>query len=522
MSLFTYFSFSFYTHTHTASAELLRCFYYNRVLRQVDLKAGLTPGKGWVTKLVKQMQLNHALHLLDCSLSSYKGGEKVLRAAFEQNKQATEIREKMREKNASATFRIGAGGALGTLAEMDHRPSPEVAQKLGELGATILKEHLTSYLVGGGSILDLHGLALPSVDSLGDHLSTLGDLEELVLFGNTMNSLPSAIGQLSKLRWLDVSSCRLLELPLELQQLKQLEHLDASSNYISHFQLSSPLPYLQVLSLHHNRLKTLSADVFDQLPAAITVDLSFNDLARVAPLSGLKAVVTLNLQNNELISLHSSVKDASRLTELNLVNNHLDYLPLVLPDNLESLWLENNPLSTIPRAALQQGLKTLTPYLSELRKGSSAFMQVKLMFFGDGNVGKTSLLRCFELGKKGRKGGKKKEDPLDNVATDGIDIRSWTQDSLEFMSWDFAGQEVCCVSVRDGGGRVVFFSSSSSSFSSSSSSFFFVLSLTSFSCCSPPPVCYDSPPVLLLCFPVLLLPHHHLPPRSTTTHTPSL
>lgn len=44
---------------------------------------------------------------------------------------------------------------------------------------------------------------------------------------------------------------------------------------------------------------------------------------------------------------------------------------------------------------------------------------MKLMFVGQGNVGKTSLLAALQS-----KSGKRKKD-TDNMATDGIDITQW-------------------------------------------------------------------------------------------------
>jgi GTPase SAR1 family protein len=42
------------------------------------------------------------------------------------------------------------------------------------------------------------------------------------------------------------------------------------------------------------------------------------------------------------------------------------------------------------------------------------------MLIGEGNVGKTSLVRYFREGKPTRK---EKEKKLENIATDGIDVQ---------------------------------------------------------------------------------------------------
>mgnify|MGYP002388217549 FL=1 len=79
---------------------------------------------------------------------------------------------------------------------------------------------------------------------------------------------------------------------------------------------------------------------------------------------------------------------------------------------------------------------------------------MKLMFVGNGNVGKTTLLDIFL--KKNRideikKYAKRKQaNPFEfpNVATDGIDIHTWFVEHpdaddgtyMRYSCWDFAGQ----------------------------------------------------------------------------------
>jgi GTPase SAR1 family protein len=69
-------------------------------------------------------------------------------------------------------------------------------------------------------------------------------------------------------------------------------------------------------------------------------------------------------------------------------------------------------------------------------------LDVKLLFIGEGNVGKTSLLR--QLAGAQEEGGRtaRRAAALPNVATDGIDIVPWARPAgrPSFRAWDFAGQ----------------------------------------------------------------------------------
>lgn len=82
--------------------------------------------------------------------------------------------------------------------------------------------------------------------------------------------------------------------------------------------------------------------------------------------------------------------------------------------------------------------------------------EVLLVSTGEGNRGKTSLLKCFKkytthtqsISKKLHQNMKRKKPPS-TVATDGIQITEWDvkvqakekeTESLSFSAWDFAGQ----------------------------------------------------------------------------------
>jgi GTPase SAR1 family protein len=85
---------------------------------------------------------------------------------------------------------------------------------------------------------------------------------------------------------------------------------------------------------------------------------------------------------------------------------------------LDELKVGNNPIvKCIPRDFLKTR-NSLFKFLDDADKGSKAFSTVKLMFVGDGNVGKTSLLKALKQRRTSEKPGKSQP----NVATDGIDI----------------------------------------------------------------------------------------------------
>lgn len=79
--------------------------------------------------------------------------------------------------------------------------------------------------------LDLHGKGLTKVPA---DVFNRTDLEELDLSDNALiDSLPSELGRLTKLKVLDVSGNRMTGLPAEVGRLHDLEILDVSGNRLA-------------------------------------------------------------------------------------------------------------------------------------------------------------------------------------------------------------------------------------------------------------------------------------------------
>jgi hypothetical protein len=179
-------------------------------------------------------------------------------------------------------------------------------------------------------------------------------------------------------------------------------------------------------------------------------DVSFNRIAHIpVEIGNLQHLKYFWAQNNRITTIPRSIVNLQfSLIELHLDSNRLDFLPTEVGELklLSVLGLEGNPLRTLPREVQQLAqagaVRKVQEYLNELEGGSRSFNRVKLMFVGDGGVGKSSLLGCFNRereddndgdgdyygeadggNKKDKKKAKrksKKNEP--NIATDGIDI----------------------------------------------------------------------------------------------------
>ncbi|XP_053187830.1 transforming growth factor beta activator LRRC32 [Scomber japonicus] len=192
--------------------------------------------------------------------------------------------------------------------------------------------------------------------------NTLQSLEELVLQGNdlttldhqTFQRLPSIIHL--HLQQNNLKICTSEKKP----SLTDLDHQDPSG-CVSF----SSIPSLQFLYLSENNLETLPANAFANTHLRL-LDLSLNpglDMHKDS-LSGLEhSLVHLLLRENNISKLNTDLSSLRSLKHVDLSTNQLTTLPMWNKDSsIESLNLQNNNLVTLEyntMVALERSLKTL-------------------------------------------------------------------------------------------------------------------------------------------------------------------
>ncbi|KAH9584058.1 Leucine-rich repeat [Trypanosoma melophagium] len=129
-------------------------------------------------------------------------------------------------------------------------------------------------------------------------------LEVLHLDNNySLTSLPPAIGELGRLRWLNASYCRIASLPQEIGRLSHLERLYLSNNLLASLPMELwQLKSLQELRLDNNKLQVLPGGLLF-LPRLATVTLENNpvllreEVAGAAPVSLVPPMVSVDCSN---------------------------------------------------------------------------------------------------------------------------------------------------------------------------------------------------------------------------------
>ncbi|MFZ4661008.1 MAG: COR domain-containing protein [Caldilineaceae bacterium] len=370
---------------------------------------------------------------------------------------------------------------------------PESIGKLKQVESLDLSHNkLTTLPASLGHLTLLQSLDLShnQLTTLPESLGQLTQLQSLDLSHNKLTTLPESLGKLKQLKLLNLSDNQLVVLPDSISQLKQLNLLSLLENKITSLPDGfSNLTKLKILSLSSNPLGSLP-DQLGRLTALKHLGLSKIQLKFVPDwLSKFTKLEELGLASNELATLPESLRILKKIHRLSLGNyetiytksyafgygrpfdkgNELNTLPewlseltqlksldvranklLDLPasfahlKHLETFLLGGNPLNPALQSAYDAGLDELKAYLRSLENAEPLY-EAKLVLVGEGNVGKTTLLKALK-GKKGEEAPKPGERTTHGVEIDihGLLLPHPTQDGIEIQlnAWDFGGQDV--------------------------------------------------------------------------------
>jgi hypothetical protein len=169
----------------------------------------------------------------------------------------------------------------------------------------------------------------------------------------------------------------------------------------------------------------------------------------------LKNLTTIDFSGNQILILPTSIGKLEKLKSLSIWANKLSNLPpsLARLEHLETLELKGNPLNPALQSAYDACDKTfgkenyapLKAYLRSLEQNAEPLYEAKLVLVGEGNVGKTTLLKALK-NEKGAGAPKKDERTTHGVEIDihGLRLLHPMQNGVEIQlnAWDFGGQDV--------------------------------------------------------------------------------
>jgi len=176
-------------------------------------------------------------------------------------------------------------------------------------------------------------------------LSSLKELESLLITGcEPGKDVLTVIASMEHLKSLTIAQCGLSDIsPLGMAQ--NLEYLDLCYNSIGDVAPISVLPNLKTLYLAHNALTDLSA--LSNLSNLERLDVSYNALTTLAPITANPALTELRAGNNRITVL-GPMNELPNLKVLDVGHNSLtDVSVLGSCPELQELDISNNQLADI-------------------------------------------------------------------------------------------------------------------------------------------------------------------------------
>jgi hypothetical protein len=291
-------------------------------------------------------------------------------------------------------------------------------------------------------------LSFEGLTSLPSEIAELKKFTTLDISRNQLTSLPPEITELKNLTTFSISENQLTSLPQEIAELKNLTTLSISGNQLT----SLPpeiveLKNLTKLYISSNQLTSLPPEIAE-LKDLTELNISGNQLTSLPPeIVELKSLTELYISSNQLTLLPSEIVKLKNLTKLNISRNQLTSLPpeiIELDMNIKweyqlgenGIFLEGNPLENPPIEIVKQGREAVTNYFKSLEGEKKPLNEVKVLLVGDGEAGKTSLVKRI-FGE---------EVDGNESQTQGINIRKLPVNNedreIKANFWDFGGQEI--------------------------------------------------------------------------------
>lgn len=294
-----------------------------------------------------------------------------------------------------------------------------------------------------GRLLNLVSLDLRDnrLTSLPPEMEALTQLASLDLRENRIEIFPQAMLRLFGLEELHLWNNPLINIPLEIERLKRLNLLNIGGNAMVEIPPGIwGLTHLERLILDGTRVSVISSEI-KHLQSLVYLEFHNNQISTVPPEIGtLRRLLTLILHSNAITHLPPEIGDLRALRQLDLHRNQLVSLPPEIGQlkQLELLDLSENSLPVPPEiiSKIHQPTAVMTYYLEHLDGQKRPLNEAKMVLVGQGNVGKTSLVRRLVTGTY---------DPWE-PKTEGIAIRPWqiqvNDTNVQLNVWDFGGQEI--------------------------------------------------------------------------------
>ena len=306
--------------------------------------------------------------------------------------------------------------------------------KLTSLANAKLPQNLQRLELGGTKITDLKEATLPrSLQALGLGKATLNSLEGI--------TFPQGL----RVLWLYGTQLTTLE-GIKLPQ--GLQHLELGGTEITDLK-GVPLPQsLQELGLGGSKLNSLDGvELPHELHQLYLHRTPISSLDNVKFPEGLQS---LSLWGTKLTRLPMAIRKLKNLKTLDLSELRLEELPdwlseLGLPFTFhryyDGIRLNNTTVEGVDMSIFDQSQEDILRWFEERKsQGVSPLNEIKVVFLGNGDVGKTHTIARL------LRNGEKPDETFTGDSTPGIAISHKTYpidgQDIQVHFWDFGGQDI--------------------------------------------------------------------------------
>ena len=249
----------------------------------------------------------------------------------------------------------------------------------------------------------------------------------------------SVLQDLSKLKSLDLSWAQIKDISV-LKGLGNLQALSLSYTNMSDISALQDLSNLQALDLSNTNMSNILA--LQGLSKLQVLDLSDTQVSDISALQGLSKLQSLDLSDTQVSDL-SALQDLRELRALSLSNTQVSTIEawLIELPQLRELNLSGSPIRHLPYEIINQSrsncLQDLKNWFHDLAAGSVRNKEIKVMFVGNGRVGKSCILERITVGTYTR----------NKLSTHAIELKTWPvedrdSDGMILNLWDFGGQDI--------------------------------------------------------------------------------
>ncbi len=283
------------------------------------------------------------------------------------------------------------------------------------------------------------GLLNTQVSSLKE-IRALTNLKYLRLSNTQISSLEEIHG-LTNLKYLDLSNTQVSALE-GISGLTNLQELYLSNTQVSSLKGINELTNLKYLGLSNTRVSSLKG--IGELINLLYLGLSNTQVSSLEEIRGLTNLQHLGLSNTQVSSLEE-IRGLTNLECLSISGTSLDSIPQWLAKKklpfktdvdwgLESaVYMKDVQLTEQPVSLFSQSHELIEAYYQEEQVPVN---EAKVIFLGDGGVGKTyTIYRIKNSGKEPKEGEIK--------TTPGVSISQYRRSGKATINfWDFGGQEI--------------------------------------------------------------------------------